>query len=414
MPKRSILVRAMLFAETASALLLIEFGLFTHPAMIVIPFFIMQLCASFPREDCTQGRWFQCLEPRSFFSSLLTPKNYSVFGLRRRQESIRLFVWPMMFVRLICAVVVTKSLGDGCSAGCPSHHYYQCVVKGFLDRIRSESQTRKWMNVGFGNESYDFYAEECFPELQIIVETVDEICGYRTSPYASYGVGFHTWPVFPASSVPPGSVSLCDPAADAIPGIMRQACYNEVLDPVAYLYCLSTLQGKYFPGYCAQVFFFCSSLRHDGGVLVAAYMFVPICGFGLLILLRLVATFFGQFGMMNVREDKDLRRAIRARTRQLEQELQTGRPQSLLWWDRRAFEFKMSFLVIDVLLDAWSCFSFFRDGSWGFAVCQLLLLLISFFVELRSIGFKQFFVAIAESWKAGLPSDLACPADPVI
>ena len=143
-------------------------------------------------------------------------------------------------------------------------------------------------------------------------------------------------------------------------------------------------------------------------------MLVPICGLGLLILLRLVTTLFGQFGMMNVREDKDLRRAIRARTRQLEQELQTGRPQSSLWWDRRAFEFKMSFLVIDVLLDAWSCFSFFRDGSWGFAVCQLLLLLISFFVELRSIGFKQFFVAIAESWKAGLPSDLVCPADPVI
>lgn len=421
MPKRSILVRAMLFAETASALLLIEFGLFTHPAMIVLPFFLMAL-VSLPREDFSKGEKFQWLELRSFFSSLLTPKHYSAFGLRRRQENTRLFVWSMMILRLICVVIVAKSLSDGCLFGC---RYYQCEVDTVTKhhgKWYAENETRRWMMGGFGNESTALKAEECFPNSPSIADVIETICGSRTFPHGVYDGGRYTWPVFPASMVPSDSYSLCDPEVESIPGIMRWACHSEDLDPVAYQYCLSTFQGKYFPGYCDQVFFFCSSIRMMNKneffgleeVLVVAYMLVPMCGFGFLILMRLVATLFGQSGMMSVPQDKDLRQAIRARTRQLQQELQTGRPESSLWWGRRAFEFKMSFLVIDVLLDAWSCLSFFRDGSWVFAACQLLLLLISFFVELRSIGFKQFFFAIAESWKAGLPSDLVCLADPVI
>lgn len=408
MPKRSILVRAMLFAETASALLLIQLGLFTHPAMIVIMFFIMQFCASFPREDCTQGKRFQCLELRSFFSSLLTPKHYSAFGLRKRQENTRLFVLSMMILRLICAIVVMKSLSDGCLVGCP---YYQCNVQ------KKEGLTYGWVTAGL-NESMTLDIEKCFPGGGI--SSLDAVLGTVCHYPLEHLLNEHnraSWMVFPASMVH-SDFSLCNPEVGSIPGIMKDACYNEAFDPVAYHYCLSNPPGIDFPGYCDQGFFFCSSRRDKDsgpeGVLVSAYMLVPICGFGLVILLRLLPAFCGQSGMMSVPEDKDLRQAIRARTRQLQQELQTGRPESSLWWDRRAFEFKMSFLVIDVLLDAWSCFSFFRDGAWVFAACQLLLLLISFFVELRSIGFKQFFFAIAESWKAGLPSDLVCPADPVI
>ena len=404
MPKRSILVGAMLFAETASALLLIEFGLFTHPAMIVLPF-VLTACVSVQREDFSKGEKFQCLELRSFFSSLLTPKHYSAFGLRRRQKHTRSFVGPMMILRLICAVVVTKSLSDGCLVGCP---YYQCEYS----RLYDTSEAR--MMAGFGIESMTLKAETCFPEGASIADVVDAICvsGYRTFNHGDRGwneFGYSQL-VFPDSMLPPHATSLCDPEAETIPGIMAGACHNDYMDPVAYQYCLRTLQGKLFPGYCDQVFFFCSSIRGAlvGRVLVGAYMFTPICGFGLLILLHLLPAFFGQFGMMNVPEDKDLRQAIRARARQLEQELQAGRPQRSLWWDRRAFEFKMSFLVIDVLLDAWSCFSFFLDESYVFAACQLLLLVMSLFVELRSIGFKQFFFAIAESWKAGLPSDLVC------
>ena len=256
------------------------------------------------------------------------------------------------------------------------------------------------MTASFGNESMTLKVEECLPEgASISDDAIERMCDNFEGWFSYRGV-------FPDSIVPSGYWSLCDPRQAIIPGLMTEACKNGDLDPVAYQSCLSTV---YLRGFCDQVFLFCSSVRDQdsglGRVLVAAHMFVPMCGFGLLILLHLLPAFCGQPGMMSVPEDKDLRQAIRARTRQLQQELQTGRPENSLWWDRRAFEFKMSFLVIDVLLDAWSCFSFFRDGSWGFAVCQLLLLLISFFVELRSVGVKTFFFAIAESWKAGLPSN---------
>ena len=256
MPKRSILVRAMLFAETASALLLIEFGLFTHPAMIVIPFFIMA-CVSLPRENFSKGEKFQWLELRSFFSSLLTPKHYSAFGLRRRQENIRLFVLPMMILRLICVVIVAKSLSDGCLFGC---RYYQCEVDTVhkhygAGNLVTWSGTRRWMMGGFGNESTALKAEECFPNSPSIADVIETICGSRTFPHGVYDGGRYTWPVFPASMVPSDSYSLCDPEVESIPRIMTWACRGEDLDPVAYQYCLSTFQGKYFPGYCDQVFF---------------------------------------------------------------------------------------------------------------------------------------------------------------
>ena len=41
------------------------------------------------------------------------------------KKNTRLFFWPMMILRLICVVIVGKSLSDGCLFGC---EYYKCEV----------------------------------------------------------------------------------------------------------------------------------------------------------------------------------------------------------------------------------------------------------------------------------------------
>ena len=247
MPKRSILVRAMLFAETASALLLIQLGLFTHPAMIIIPFALMAF-VSLPREDFSNGDKLQCLELRSFFSSLLTPKHYSAFGLRKRQENTRLFVLPMMILRLICAIVVMKSLSEGCLVGCP---YYQCNLQ------MSKGWTDRWMTAGFGTESMTLQLEKCFPEGRIysLQNVLGTVCHHpREHLLDEHDHG--SWMVFPARMVYSDFYdSLCNPEVGSIPGIMKDACYNEVFDPVAYHYCLSNPPGNCFQAIAIKVFF---------------------------------------------------------------------------------------------------------------------------------------------------------------
>ena len=86
MPRRALVVKLLLFTEVASALLMVQLGQFTHAGLIVIPFFLTSL-AAIHREHWTQS--IHLPDPRSVLLSVLSPKNYSMFGLRRRQEGIR-------------------------------------------------------------------------------------------------------------------------------------------------------------------------------------------------------------------------------------------------------------------------------------------------------------------------------------
>eukprot|EP00434_Breviolum_minutum_P020068 symbB.v1.2.017702.t2/scaffold1386.1/size244031/1 len=315
MPKRGIFIRATLFAEVASALLFIQVGLFTHPAMIAVPFFIMALVAM-QRVNYARGKnqHVSC-DPRGFLLSLITPQNYSMFGLRTRQQGTKVFVWPMMLVHLVCAIVIQQVLFGSCN----------------------------WLA---GN------------------------------PY------------------------LSKQPCDEVPGMLKDGCERHAFEQLKYRDCV---RFAWFPGGCNGRFLFCSLISETmnlGRFLTLLYVLAPLAGFFIVLPLRLGGCLTG---MMSVPENKGLKRAITARARQLEQELQSGKLQSSLWWDRRAFEFKIGFAAVDVILDAGSCINFILADRYIFAACQLVIIVVSSYIQLRKVGSKLY-SAIQESWKVGLAS----------
>jgi len=151
--------------------------------------------------------------------------------------------------------------------------------------------------------------------------------------------------------------------------MLKDGCVREAFDPAYYQICLD---NTWFPGTCNGRFLFCSLISETMSLeksLTLLYVLAPLAGFFLVLPLRLGGCLFG---MMSIPENKGLKRAITARARQMEQELQSGKLQSSLWWDRRAFEFKIGFAAIDVILDAGSCFNFILADSYIFAACQLV------------------------------------------
>ena len=374
MPKRSIFLRATLFAEVASALLFIQIGLFTHPAMIAVPFFIMAF-VSLQRVDYVnvQGEDHHSVcDPRGFFLSLITPKNYSIFGLRTRQQGTKFFVWPMMLVRLICAIVIGAVLFGSCHA-CPSlvhrcEYYYLMKRYHFLEGF--DTCWRDFTDFEVDKRPSDWHSKMCHETrpwdnyVQELVPTGDDLDSKVT------------WTVFPPPNVSgeEGFLSLCDKEG-IIPGMLKESCKKEAVDPVYYQTCVD---NTLFPGTCNGRFLFCSLISETMSLelsLILLYVLAPLAGFFLVLPLRLGGCLFG---MMSVPENKGLKRAITARARQLEQELRSGKLQNSLWWDRRAFEFKIGFAAIDVILDAGSCFNFMLADAYIFAVCQLVTGFIRF------------------------------------
>lgn len=112
MPRRALVMKILLFTEVVSALLMVQLGQFTHAGFIAIPFFLTSLVAV-QREHWAHS--IQLPDPRSVLLSVLSPKNYAIFGLRRGQKGIATFLATVVFLRILCLVPLAVTLRAECA-----------------------------------------------------------------------------------------------------------------------------------------------------------------------------------------------------------------------------------------------------------------------------------------------------------
>lgn len=112
MPRRALVMKILLFTEVVSALLMVQLGQFTHAGFIAIPFFLTILVAV-QREHWAHS--IQLPDPRSVLLSVLSPKNYAIFGLRRGQKGIATFLATVVFLRILCLVPLAVTLRAECA-----------------------------------------------------------------------------------------------------------------------------------------------------------------------------------------------------------------------------------------------------------------------------------------------------------
>ena len=99
----------------------------TVQAVSVLPILISAIVAVQRRDYSDSRTELRALDPRGILASVLTPKNFSSFGLCRKQTPSTITVAVITANRLMCGVLLLVILqGQACVVEMQSHQRYVC------------------------------------------------------------------------------------------------------------------------------------------------------------------------------------------------------------------------------------------------------------------------------------------------
>ena len=410
MPRRALVVKLLLFTEVASALLMVQLGQLTHAGLIVIPFFLTSLVA-IQREHWTQSIHL-IPDPRSVLLSVLSAKNYSMFGLRRRQEGIRTYLATTIFFCILCLVPVAVTLNRECAN--PKCLFHKCEPWGttppwhlISQQARDRPPECEWpARWGSLSDDGDRFTGGALPEVKR--KTVHEWCERKKAtlpkvPTLTRNEANHSsLLIWPNSNVS----GLCSEELKLIPAMARHTCIAGTWDPMLYQTCLE--DAAWLPNMCNGEFLFCSyanSHLEGQAMLVLTYMLIPSVALLLMLIIHVLVLVFGDFSTIQAQEDVELCRAARIRMACLQERLQNDQLDGSLWWSRRTLAAKLCFFLSDIVLDMVCCVNLFRAEAYAFGGCQLVILAFSGILQLK-VGFSNTCKAIRKSLRKGLPNNV--------
>ena len=422
MPRRALIVKMLLFTEVASALLMVQLGQFTHAGLIAVPFFLTSL-AAIHREHWSQS--IHLPDPRSVLLAVLSPKNYSLFGLRRRQQGVAAFLSIMIFLRLLCLMPLAVTLPAKCATpGCWSHYcrYHSEIIPPRRvpetwwrdDRPDNCEWPARWdfitNDLGFDWSRPTRLGTATREDILFDVSLVEKWCERNeTRPgvpstmdgWFAITLTILAWPTANFS----GYSGLCHEDLKLVPAIARHSCIAGTWDPLLYQYCL---KESWLPNMCNAEFMLCSYATGnlDGqALLVLTYILIPGAALLLMLLIHVLVLLFGNFSTVHAEEDVELRRTVQRRAASLRERLRTDKLEGSLWWSRRTLEAKLLFFLSDIVLDMICCVNFFLAEAYAFGGCQLVVALFSGILQLK-VGFGTTWKAILNSLHKGLPNNV--------
>ena len=414
MPRRALIVKLLLFSEVASALLMVQLGQFTHAGLIAIPFVLTSFLA-IHREHWAHS--IHLPDPGSVLLSVLSPKNYSMFGLRRRQQGVAAFLSTMIFLRLLCLLPLAVTLPAKCGTpGCWFHSCnYFAEAWDFWTRLRSDRPSHcelpaiwdfieydSWFSWSWSHPTW--YSTATRDDILFDLSLVEKWCQRNDTMrprVTTERPEFLAWPTANFS----GYSGLCAEELKLVPAIARHSCIAGTWDPLLYQYCL---KDAWLPNMCNGEFILCSyatGILEGQAILVLTYILIPGASLLLMLLIHVLVLICGNFSTIHAGEDAQLRRAVQRRTASLQERLQTDQLEGSLRWSRRTLEAKLCFFFADILLDIVCCANFFRAEAYAFGGCQLVILIFSGILQLKN-GLGSTWKAIRNSLRKGLPNNV--------
>lgn len=274
------------------------------------------------------------LDPRSIVQAILVPKNYSTFGLRHRQKLARWTVVPMLCLRMVCgAVLLTVMQGLDCTVGT---YGCWCLYSNRLgdnrifsgETYRYQAWTSDGVNVfcegivmahrvevgngtwGFTREQFvdDHYARGLCDSENLSPEDLVDIDSYISS----------NW-IYAARN--------CSLYSD-LPGMLREPCQLGAVDIVRFRQCRDGLAGlsSFFSGTCDGRFTVCAAFTDSmtpEKLRVVIYISLPMCALCVLLVAHILAQMLN-CSLMDVEENRTLRKQVNQKTRVYLEQLQNG------------------------------------------------------------------------------------------
>ena len=366
-------------------------------------------------------------DPRSVLLAVLSPKNYSLFGLRRRQQGVAPFLSIMVFLRLLCLMPLAVTLPAKCGTpGCWHHHCWYYTERRrweFWTDLRSDGPPHcewppaRWDFIehdnGFRWSEPTRHSTATREDLLFDVSLVEEWCE-RNETRPGVPTAMNDWLANQTDRAilawPPANVSgysgLCAEDLKLVPAIARHSCIAGTWDPLLYQYCL---KDSWLPNMCNGEFIMCSyfgnAYLEGQALLVLTYILIPGAALLLMLLIHVLVIFFGNFSTIHAEEDAQLRRSVQRRAASLQERLRNDQLDGSLWWSRRTLEAKLCFFLVDILLDVVCCVNFFLAEAYAFGGCQLVVVLFSGILQLK-VGFGTTWKAILNSLHKGLPNNV--------
>ena len=300
-------------------------------AVSLLPILISAIVALQRRDYSDSRSELRALDPRGILASVLTPRNFSSFGLCRKQKPSTITVAVLTANRLMCGILLLVILrGHACVVELQSGQEYWCQCRSMSwQGFRGEWQS-------LGNDEWSCPTEaklELYNEVDggwkwstTVLEgnAIGTLCRFGTANEISYygkDIGL-LW------MVPEFDCSLGGVTAP----MLKESCEAGDLDIVKFQICRNSVP-QFFLGVCDGAYTICAVLNGDmrpQKVALLIYIFLPLCCLLGLILVHLVA-FLARSSLTRIEENTTLRKQVKQKSQIYQAKLQNGNLEHSIW-----------------------------------------------------------------------------------
>lgn len=256
---------------------------------------------------------------------------YSSFGFFPRQTSARRVIFPMIFIRLLCSIVL---LGIVQTGDCSLSFGYFCRCRQLLLlETQWEFQERGW-SCDRSPELWQ-YNKETVNKSEILDRDrsarkvsqggTDGKAGDLCDGERIVKPDFGQWGTL---FMIPNSSRWCD-LDSSMPAMLATSCWTNEIDPLQFQLCLHSVP-EVFRSMCTGRSLVCAVLVGQK-LLLFTYVFLPTAALLALLLIHVVVELLSK-SLAGVEENKALRKAIQTQAKQYQEQLQTGILDHSLWW----------------------------------------------------------------------------------
>lgn len=276
------------------------------------------------------------MDPRGILASVLTPRNFSSFGLCRKQTPSTITVAVLTANRLMCGILLLVILqGHACVVEMQSDQKYVCECM----RESPRGFQGAWQSLGPDEWS-------CLTEVSLRISTLHNesssrswyhnrtlLRGNATGTLCRFGTEFPAYHGFSGGEL----FAWVDPDFDCSLGgvtapMLKESCEADELDIVKFQMCRTSVP-HFFLGVCDGAYTVCAVLDGDmrpRKVALLIYLFLPSCCLLGLILVHLVAFLAGS-SLTRIQENTTLRKQVEKKSQFYQEQLQNGNLEHSIW-----------------------------------------------------------------------------------
>lgn len=306
-------------------------------ALSVFPILIAAIVALERRDWTDPARTeTQAFDVRGILGAVLTPKNFSSFGLVRRQKGATKTVVLMILTRLVCGILLVVILqGRDCHI---DHDRYQCNMNPNLcDRTPGNQSVMYFCDCstkqGWQTQGQDDWRcrsvvdlrrwnkDRIHPRTGRVGHYEDLLRGAEVGPFCNSG---HMSLYYNTAMSPVFNCSLIS-LQGTIPRMLEQSCEAREFEVVKFHMCRQA-SAAIFSGVCDGRFTLCVAVNgdmHEQKIRMLAYLFLPMSALVALILVHGVACLLKSC-LTGAEENTEMRKRVRQQAKLYQQQLESG------------------------------------------------------------------------------------------